>query len=314
MRLVVTGCLVGTIDREPSGEMKMKIKKRLSMVDEFLLIDDVGFEHEAKRAAGKEASVVITHGCNNRCTFCIVPYSRGKETSRPFQDIVAEVKQLVTEGYSEIMLLGQNVNSYGQDLIGSNHEDGIYKLEDGTQIPVVMVKHLGRIRIPAMFPHLLETVCQVDGVQKVTFLSANPWDFSDELIRVIAENPEVNRELHLPVQAGNDEVLKNMKRWYTTAEYEQLVTKIRKHVPGVTLTTDVIVGFPGETEEQFNDTVEFCKRIGFVKGYVACYSPRPGTEATKKLEDTLDWSEKKRRFFILDKVVNSFKHGQVAQK
>lgn len=303
VRIVITGCLIGTASREPSGKMLKKLRARVPDA-EFLPLEEVGFEHAPIRAEGKLASVVISNGCNNFCAYCIVPFSRGAESSRPFQDIVAEVAQAVSEGKSDIMLLGQNVNSYGADILSKKIRDGEeYPLPGGRMVKPVMVKHLNRHRIPTLFPHLLEAVATLSGVRKVSFLSSNPWDFSDELIDVIARNKIIDRLLHLPVQAGSDRVLRAMNRWYTRDDYLALVERIREKVPDVRFTTDIIVGFPGETEEDFRETLDIARRVGFEKAYVAWYSPRPGTVGKTKMEDNVPFLEKKRRFRELDELI-----------
>ncbi|MDO8565640.1 MAG: MiaB/RimO family radical SAM methylthiotransferase [Candidatus Moranbacteria bacterium] len=301
-RIVVTGCLIGAAARVPGGKMMKRLTGRLPDV-EFLPLEDVGFEYAPERAPGKMASIVISNGCNNYCAFCIVPFSRGPERSRPLEDIVGEVQHAAAAGYSEVMLLGQNVNSYGADFLTETmKKKEKYRLPSGEEVVPVMVKHLNRHRIPTLFPHLLERVAQIPGIKEVSFISANPWDFSDELIDVIARNENIDRVLHLPVQAGSDAVLKSMNRWYTRAEYLALIDKIRARVPGVEFTTDIIVGFPGETLEQFQETIDLAKQVNFAKTYIAWYSPRPGTAATKGMRDDVPIMEKKRRYTELDTV------------
>jgi tRNA-2-methylthio-N6-dimethylallyladenosine synthase len=302
-KIVITGCLVGAAHREPSGQRLKQLHKVFPDVDEFLPLEEVGFDHQAIRGDKQHALVPISNGCNNFCTFCIVPFSRGKERSRPFSDIVSEVQQLAADGFTEITLLGQNVNSYGADLV--KESDIRYTLPSGTEVVPVFVKHLGRLRIPTLFPHLLEMVANTPGITKVNFMSSNPWDFSDELIQVIAENKNINREIHLPIQAGDDGVLKRMNRWYTTDEYRQLVDKIRSAISGVTLTTDIIVGFPGESVEAFQNTATFAQSIKFTRAFISYYSPRIGTAAAKVMQDDVPYDEKKRRYHELDKIINS---------
>ncbi|MDD2766219.1 MAG: MiaB/RimO family radical SAM methylthiotransferase [Candidatus Moranbacteria bacterium] len=300
--IVVTGCLIGAASRVPGGKMMKRLTTRLPDV-EFLPLEEVGFEYTPTRASGKTASIVISNGCNNYCAFCIVPFSRGKERSRAFADILSEAKQVIADGYEEIVLLGQNVNSYGADFLQEKiQEEEEYILPDGKKVKPVMVKHLNRHRIPTLFPYLLESVAQIPKVKKVTFISSNPWDFSDELINVMARYENINRELHLPVQSGNDEILKKMNRWYTREEYLSLIDRIRQAIPKMTFTTDIIVGFPGETREQFEDSIDIVKRVGFVKTFIAWYSPRPGTSATKGMEDDVRIEEKQRRFHELDAI------------
>lgn len=301
-RIVVTGCLVGAAAREPSGKMMKRLTSRLPDA-EFLPLEEVGFEHVPIRAQGKSASIVISNGCNNYCAFCIVPFSRGRERSRPFEDIVKEAEEAVAQGYEEIVLLGQNVNSYGADFLMEKMKEGEkYTLPSGREVQPVMVKHLNRHRIPTLFPYLLQTIAEIPGVKKVTFLSSNPWDFSDELIEVMAQHQNVDRVLHLPVQSGSDAVLKRMNRWYTRAEYLELIDRIRAKMPDITFTTDIIVGFPGETRQDFEDSIDLVKRVEFAKTFIAWYSPRPGTAATKGIADDISIEEKQQRFHELDAI------------
>jgi tRNA-2-methylthio-N6-dimethylallyladenosine synthase len=301
-RMVVTGCLIGAAARVPGGKMMKRLMSRLPDV-EFLPLEEVGFEYLPKRAPGKMASIVISNGCNNYCAFCIVPFSRGPERSRPFEEILEEVKQAVADGYTEVVLLGQNVNSYGSDfLMDKIKEKDTYTLPDGNTVKPVMVKHLGRTRIPTLFPHLLEAVAKVSGVKKISFLSSNPWDFSEELVDVMARYANIDRTLHLPVQSGSDAVLKRMNRWYTREEYLDLIERIRTKIPEIIFTTDIIVGFPGETRAQFAESISLIKEVDFAKTFIAWYSPRPGTAATKSMPDDIPIEEKQRRFHELDVV------------
>lgn len=302
LHIVVTGCLVGAAAREPSGKLLKRMQTRLPDV-EFLPLEEVGFEHAPKRSCGKLASIVISNGCNNYCAFCIVPFSRGKERSRPFQDILVEVKEAVKTGKTEIMLLGQNVNSYGADILFEAMKNkGKYELPNGDLVEPVMVKHLGRHRIPTIFPQLLEAVATIPGVEKVSFLSSNPWDFSDALIETIAKHKNIDRLLHLPIQAGSNKIIKAMNRWYTREEYLELIDRIRSKVPEVKFTTDIIVGFPGETLEDFAETLDIARQVKFERAYIAWYSPRHGTAALKMKEE-IDIHEKKRRYTELDHLV-----------
>lgn len=304
-RIVLTGCIVGAVAREPSGVMKKKLEKRIPDV-ELMPIEEVGFEYEPERNDKKHAWVVISNGCNNYCSFCIVPFARGKEVSRPYIDIMTEVKQLADEGFTSITLLGQNVNSYGSDLVLSKKDknQNFYELSDGKRVEPIMVNHLGRTRIPTLFPFLLDEVAKVQGIETVTFTSSNPWDFSDELIDVIAQNKNIDRLLHLPVQSGSDKIIKKMNRWYTAESFLKLTDRIRNKVEGVEFVTDIIVGFPGETEEDFQKSVELSKNVGFVRAFIGCYSERPGTLASKEMPDTVEWEEKKRRWHILNELIN----------
>jgi len=308
--IILTGCITGAAVREPTGRLKKKLEKRIPDV-ELVPLEEVGFEPAPKRDKGPEgknrhAWVVISNGCNNYCTFCIVPFSRGREVSRPFADIIEEVEQLVVDGYTSVTLLGQNVNSYGSDLVMAQkkEEQGHYELPHGEKVEPVFVQHLGRHRIPTLFPYLLEVVAQTEGIEKVSFTSANPWDYSDELIHVIARNENIDKFLHLPVQSGSNTILKAMNRWYTAEMYEKLIADIRAHVSGVTFATDIIVGFPGETEKDFQDTITLCKNVGFIKAFISQYSPRPGTTATGKMEDNITREVKKERWEVLNDLVN----------
>lgn len=300
--IVITGCLVGAASREPSGKMMKKLRKRLPDV-EFLPLEEVGFEYAPKRTKAKFASIPISNGCNNFCSYCIVPFSRGKEWSRPFDEIVCEAEGAIANGAEEIFLLGQNVNSYGADFlfekIGNNER---YQLSDGTTVKPVMVKHLNRHRIPTLFPQLLERVANIAGVKRVSFVSSNPWDFSEELIEVIARNGNIDRLIHLPVQAGSDRILRAMNRWYTQAEYLSLIDRILAKIPDAKFTTDIIVGFPGETLRDFEESKKVAERVKFEKAYIAWYSPRPGTSGAKLVDD-VPLLEKKRRQKELDTLV-----------
>lgn len=301
-QIVVTGCLIGAAAREPSGKMMRRLTSRLPGA-EILPLEEVGFEHAPKRKPGKMASIVISNGCNNFCAFCIVPFSRGKERSRPFEEIITEVEQSIKDGHDEIMLLGQNVNSYGADiLMDALKNKDKYVLPSGQEIVPVMVKHLNRHRIPTMFPQLLDAVANIKGVRKVRFLASNPWDFSDELIEVIRKNKNIDRVIHLPVQAGSNEVLKRMNRWYTREEYLALIERIKRAIPESEFTTDIIVGFPGETEEQFQESISLAKTVGFRQTFIAWYSPRPGTAAARGMEDDVSIEDKQRRYHELDQV------------
>lgn len=304
-RIILTGCIVGAAMREPTGKLKKKLETRIPDV-ELMPLEDVGFEPEPKRGDDKHAWVVISNGCNNYCTFCIVPFSRGREISRPFDEVMAEVQKLAANGMTSVTLLGQNVNSYGTDLVTAQKksEQGVYTLPSGAIVEPVYVTHLGRHRIPTLFPHLLEAVAQTRGIETVTFTSSNPWDFSDALIDVIARNKNIDRLLHLPVQSGSDEILQAMNRWYSAAEYRALLDRIKEKVDGVQFATDIIVGFPGETAADFDATRALAKDVGFVKAFISQYSPRPGTAATGKMEDNVPREEKKRRWEVLNDEIN----------
>src|SRR3989344_831547 len=309
-KIIVTGCLVGAMVRDPSRKMYKMMKRRLPLVDEFLPIDEVGFDVPVKRESSEHGWVVISQGCNNYCTFCIVPWTRGKEISRPWEDVIREVDELRSKGYKRVTLLGQNVNSYGADFVREHLRDGFYHLPDGRAVLPVMVKmSMSRKRVPTIFPYLLEEVAKC-GFEKVSYLSSNPWDFSEELIDVIAKYKNIDRYVHLPIQSGDNEVLKKMNRYYTSDDYRELVKKIRNKVgSSVEIRTDIIVGFPGETDEQFQNTVKLAREIGWVVAFIGMYSERPGTVATRNFEDAVSSEEKHRRFHTLDELINRKKVG-----
>ena len=222
--------------------------------------DTLNFE----RAKDRFAYVNIMTGCNNFCTYCIVPYARGREESRTLESIVQEVEGLARRGYKEIMLLGQNVNSYG--------------------------KTIGRT-----FPELLRTVHEVEGIERIRFMTSHPKDLSMELIDAIAECPKVERHFHLPLQSGSDKVLKEMNRHYDRERYLSLVNALREKVPGIAISTDIIVGFPGESEEDHQATLDLCRKVEFDSAFTFIYSPRPGTPAAKR-DDFVDEKVTGRRF------------------
>jgi len=205
-----------------------------------------------KRVSGVKAWVVITYGCNNFCTYCIVPYVRGRECSRHPDDIIAEVKNLAAGGYKEVTLLGQNVNSYGRDL------------------PVEID-----------FAGLLAEVNKIEGVERIRFTTSHPRDFTTRLIDVISRGEKICEHIHLPVQAGSNHVLRMMNRGYTREDYLELIARIRKSVPGVAITTDIMVGFPGETDEDFAQTLDLVEKVRFDSAFMFVYNTRPGTPAAR---------------------------------
>ncbi len=330
-KIIVTGCMVGVAFRDKTGKYLQRLKLIMPAVDEFMPIEEVGFDHPPLRSDAVTGWVPISNGCNNFCTFCIVPFTRGREISRPYADILQECQDLKERGFKKITLLGQNVNSYGADLILGETNIQVMRDIDKTyfeknipiepveNMPTIMseeeviingrnlkpiyVKHLGRLRIPTIFPYLLEEVAQM-GFEKVDFISSNPWDFSDELIQVIARNKNISRTLHIAVQSGDNNVLKRMNRWYTREEFIDLVQKLRTAIPDIKITTDIIVGFCGETHTEFKNTYKLCEEVGFDWAYVARYSIRPMTAATKVFEDSVPADVKKKRWDLLDALVN----------
>jgi len=302
LKIVLTGCMVGMIKRDQTGKYLRILKKRIPEVDEFLPLEEVGFDYSSVRSDPLHAWVPISNGCNNFCTYCVVPFTRGREVSRPFADIISEIEDLAKNGCSEITLLGQNVNSYGSDLVKKKSKG--YKLPSGETVKPIMVKHLGRLRIPTLFPYLLEEVCKIKGIKTVKFISSNPWDFSDELVKVISQNPKIDRNIHLPIQSGDDQILKKMNRWYSSKEYLALVKKIKSKIRNAQISTDIIVGFCGENEKQFQNTVKIAKKVNFAYAYISKYSPRPNTVASKAFENDVPHAEKEHRFYILDQLIN----------
>lgn len=206
------------------------------------------------------------YGCNNFCSYCIVPYVRGRERSRKPEDIIKEVKQVVSEGVKEVMLLGQNVNSYGKTL-----------------------------EEPMSFAELLREVEKVEGLERIRFMTPHPKDLSDDLIEVMATSKKVCKHMHLPMQSGSSRLLKLMNRHYTKEQYVALAKKIQERIPGVSFTTDIIVGFPGETEEDFKETLDVVREVGFDSAYTYVYSKRSGTPAAS-MEDQVDKDVIKDRF------------------
>jgi len=293
--IVITGCMTGMAVRDKTGKMMKELHRRMPAADQFIPLEEIGFELAPLRQDTKTALIPITHGCNNFCTFCVVPFTRGREISRPFDAIVEEAMSAYMKGFRKVLLLGQNVNSYGSDIVLAGKKQ--------QELKPVYVKHLGKHRIPTLFPHLLAEVAKI-GFEEVSFMSSNPWDFSDELIDTIAQYGNITRTFHLAVQSGDDAVLKRMNRWYTAQEYIDLVGRIKAKMPESHVTTDIIVGFCGETDEEFQNTVKMCKKIQFDKAYISIYSNRRGTHAYKHLADDIPHTVKDKRWKQLDKIVN----------
>lgn len=244
-------------------EEKQKRKKVVAVGDYSDIIEGTPRE----RTSYPNAWVNIMYGCNNFCSYCIVPYVRGRERSRKEEDILKECEELIKGGYKEITLLGQNVNSYGKD-IGKD------------------------------FASLIEKVSKIDGKFRLRFMTNHPKDLSENLIKVIAENPKICHSIHLPVQAGSNRILKLMNRKYTREDYFAKVDALRAVIPDIAITTDVMVGFPTETEEDFSDTVDLMKRVGFSGAFTFIYSKRSGTPAAN-MEGQIDEETAKRRIATL---------------
>jgi tRNA-2-methylthio-N6-dimethylallyladenosine synthase len=283
--LALMGCMVG-----PQSD---QLRKRFPQVDLFMrpqeyapLLDLVGkrlgvdWEGCVGSLAPSQPDVTsyvpIIHGCDLMCTFCIIPYRRGRQVSRPVDEVVREVELLVDRGVREVTVLGQTVDAYGYDL--PEHPN----LAD-----------------------LLTRLDAISGLARIRFLTSHPSFMDRRIIQAVAELPKVCEHINLPVQAGDDEVLRRMRRPYTSAEYREIIDEIRETVPGVALSTDIIVGFPGETEEQYQRSLELMKDIRFDKVHSAAYSPRPGTVAFRTLPDEVPTDEKRRRLKELDQLQES---------
>ncbi len=221
--------------------------------------------------------VPIMFGCNNFCSYCATPYTRGRERSRIKSKIIEEIKTLISQGEEKILLLGQNVNSYKDPETGAGFEQLLRELND----------------LPGNF--------------EISFTSNHPKDMSDGIIDAVANLPKIKKEIHLPVQSGSDQILKAMNRPYTRKQYLTIVDKIKKANPSIDITTDVIVGFPGETEEDFLQTADIFEKVGYKMAYINKYSPRTGTAAFK-LGDPIPWKEKQRRWHELDKILSRTRH------
>ncbi len=266
LTIAVTGCLVNSrVDQ---------LRKSLPQIDYFFKpgeyppwLETEGDLHTVTPLHPSPSTFVpIIQGCDNFCTYCIVPYRRGRERSRPIAEIACEVSQLAQRGAKEVTLLGQNVDSYGHDL---PHQPG-----------------------------LADLLCQlntIDGLARIRFLTNHPKDMSPKLIEAIARLDKVCEHISLPVQSGNNDILKAMRRGYTAENYRRLISQIRSKIPGVALSTDVIVGFPSEAEEQFQHTFDLLSKLRFDTIHVAVYSPRTGTIASKKFEDNVPMAEKQER-------------------
>ena len=278
--IIVMGCMVG-----PDSS---SLRKRFSHVDlwarpqEFHPILDllsVRFNKDMEGCLSDlapispkiSAFVPIVHGCNKFCTFCIIPFRRGKETSRDLTEIYNEIDLMVDRGLKEVTLLGQNVDSYGHDL---------------------------RQRLD--LADLVEKIHEIKGLERILFLTSHPNDMSRRIISLVADLPKVCESINLPVQAGDNTVLVNMRRGYTVNQYLRKIDFIKSKIPGISLTTDLIVGFPNETNEQFQNSINLLKEIQFDKVHVAAYSNRNGTYASRKLPDNIDRSTKKERLNLVD--------------
>ncbi len=230
--------------------------------DTDMIVEDI----PTKRNYPFKSGVNIMFGCNNFCSYCIVPYVRGRERSRDSSDIIDEIRRLADDGVVEIMLLGQNVNSYGKGLSET-----------------------------ITFSQLLEKVCAIDGIERVRFMTSHPKDLSDELIEVMAKEPKICRHIHLPLQSGSSRILQSMNRHYTKKQYIALAQKIRQRIPDIAITTDIIIGYPGETDSDIDDTIDVIEKVGFDGAFTFIYSKRTGTPAAS-MPDQVPEDVVKRNF------------------
>ena len=272
LKTILTGCVLNSD--------KQKMKKIFDQIVNIQNIDKLINAHQVNKSylscpalfsSSFSAYVPIMTGCNNFCSYCVVPYTRGREYSRPISEIISEIQGIIKKGYLEIILLGQNVNSY--------------KNKNGQH-----------------FPELLKTIHNIPGNFWLSFLTSHPKDFSDELIEIMANSPKICPYLHLAVQSGDNQILKKMNRNYTAKQYEKIISKVRKKIPQINISTDIIVGFPGETKKQFANTKKLMKNIKFDMAYIAQYSPRPNTDAAK-LKNNVSLKEKKERALILNQIL-----------
>ena len=253
--------------------LKARVDSGGMIVDIWKDTDQIVEDLPSDRKFSFKCGVNIMFGCNNFCSYCIVPYVRGRERSRKPEDIIREIEGLVQEGVREVMLLGQNVNSYGKNLDE-----------------------------PVSFAQLLQKIEQIEGLARIRFMTPHPKDLSDELIEVMASSKKICRHMHLPVQSGSSRILKKMNRHYTKESYLALAQKIKEKIPGIAMTTDIIVGFPGETEEDFEETLDVVRKVKFDSAYTFVYSRRTGTPAAA-MEDQVEPSVVKERFGRLLEVI-----------
>ena len=246
-------------------------KKQFSITANNSIVPD---EKESKRLHKHKALVNITYGCNNFCTYCIVPYTRGREKSRSLEDVVCEVKKLVADGAIEVMLLGQNVNSFIDDKGNT-------------------------------FPTLVRAINDIEGLERIRFMTSNPKDLSDELIDCYKTCEKLCKHIHLPVQSGSSSVLKRMNRRYDREKYIDIINKLKLACPDIAITTDIIVGFPGETEAEFEDTLSLVEYVKYDSAFTFIYSPREGTPAAG-FSDQIPYDIKHERFERLNEVVNKY--------
>lgn len=292
--VILTGCM---------SRYQEKLLKKYPLLTKIQEPSSVSFDLTPKRQDKTQAFVQISAGCNSFCTYCVVPYARGREKSRDFAAVMHDVQQAVAAGYHEITLLGQNVNSWGLEKTQIGQRKGGLAAAKSEVLPQNRDQYHSYHGLPP-FVQLLRTISDIEAVHKIRFLTSNPWDFYDELIDEVAQNKKIDRFLHLPVQSGSNAVLQRMNRGYTREQYLNLVQRLQALDPEIVIGTDIIVGFGNETEAEFEETVDLVKKAHFIMAFVAMYSPRPGTVAAKIYPDKIPFAEKKRRFEILDKMIN----------
>ena len=281
-----TDIIFGTHTLHKFPQDLYEVIENKTKLEDILDIDGKVYEGlPIKRDSSIKASVTIMNGCNNFCSYCIVPYVRGRERSREPRAIIEEVRELAKQGYKEITLLGQNVNSY----LRVEREKGIeFEEYEGVN----------------SFATLLRAVNKIDGIERIRFVSPHPKDFTDDVIKAIAECDKVCKLVHLPLQSGNTKVLKEMNRKYTKEQYLNLVEKMKAGIPNLTLSTDIIVGFPGETDEEFEDTLDVVEKVKFEQVYMFIYSRRVGTPGNR-MENQVPEEQKHVRFDKLKALVES---------
>lgn len=275
-KILVTGCVLDS-DKKKFEERSVKfwdVEKPESLKKILGIRSKQNFDKLLSEGAKLSSSVPIMFGCNNFCTYCATAFTRGRERSRKFQDIIEDVRKLVANGNKEILLLGQTVNSYKDQDTGKRLDD------------------------------IFTEINKIEGDFTISFTSNHPKDMTDEIINAVDKLPKIKKEIHLPVQSGSDKILKAMNRPYTVKQYLEVVRKIKEAKNAIAITTDVIVGFPGESEKDFQETVNLFRTVGFRTAYINKYSPRPGTAAFK-LGDPIPWEEKQRRWRILDGLVKN---------
>ncbi len=327
-KVIITGCIlekdkpkfsskkqnaliidINDIDKKLPLLLKGKVNIKLKPQTECIPLD-----------INKDAAFIpIMFGCDNFCSYCAVPYTRGREWSKKENEILDEIKKQIKNNKKHIMLLGQNVNSYGLDKNNKNkflitnisHSEFSSKSQKSKKISnylsQLVSQSKARVRDENLilpFAKLLEEIDKIPGNFTFNFTSSNPHDFHKSLVDTLPKLKKWEKKLHLPIQSGDDEILKKMNRKYSTQDYLSLIKDLKIKIKDLKISTDVIVGFPGETKKQFQNTVEICKKVGFYKVFAAQYSPRPGTLAEKKYKDNIAREEKKHRWDIINNLIN----------